>query len=196
MTWWQSVLIALIPAALTAFISWLISYQQIRNTKKELQLQYDSENKLYITKTRFDMEFSIYKELCEKVLEMVMDTSSLFPRGLYNEPLDEAERKKYREEKYKKAANSFNEANTTIRKYAAFIPEQHYENFCEIRKLCAMQLNWYPDFRLGGLDSDSRKELNDKQQACWKRTEEINEKLDSLIKALREYLERLDVKNN
>ena len=67
MEWWQSLLISLVPAIITGFVSWLVSHQQIKNTKREFSLRCDLENKQHITKTRFDMEFAIYKELSEKV---------------------------------------------------------------------------------------------------------------------------------
>ena len=36
-TWWQSLLIAIGPAIITAFISWFISHTQINNAKKEFE---------------------------------------------------------------------------------------------------------------------------------------------------------------
>ena len=105
MEWWQSLLIALIPALIAGFVSWLISYQQIKNAKKEFVLRCDLENKKYITKARFDMEFSIYKELSEKILEMVGCVSELFPCGFYQESLEKEKRLKSREEKYNKACS-------------------------------------------------------------------------------------------
>lgn len=67
-TWWQSLLIAIGPAIITAFISWFISHTQINNAKKELKEKYENEKKLYIRKTQFDNEFNIYKELSEKTV--------------------------------------------------------------------------------------------------------------------------------
>ena len=196
MEWWQSLLISLIPAVIAGFVSWLVSHQQMKNTKKEFVLRCDLENKQYITKARFDMEFSIYKELSEKVLEMVRYTSDLFPQGLYQEPQEKEERLNYRKNKYESARISYNEANTSIRKYAVFIPEEFYKKFCSIRELCYMQLNWYPDFQLGTLDSGVANELKEERSACWRRTKEISEALNLLVVDLRAYLEKLDVKAN
>ena len=59
-----------------------------------------------------------------------------------------------------------------------------------------MQLNWYPDLKLEKHDSDVVKEWKDEQCACYRRTREISEAMDFLIADLREYLEKLDVKDN
>ena len=196
MDWWQSLLISLIPAVIAGFVSWLVSHQQMKNKEKEFGLRCDLENKQYITKARFDMEFSIYKELSEKILEMIECVSELFPDGLYEELLEKEKRLQSRKEKYNKACMAYNGANTAIRKYAVFIPEAIYKKFCDVKKLCHMQLNWYPDLRLEKHDSDVVKEWKDEQRACCRRTREISEALNSLVVDLRAYLEKLDVKGN
>ena len=63
MTWWQSLLIALIPAIITATISWLICNKQIQNARKEQSEKYAMEKRNHVSKIRFEKEFSIYQEL-------------------------------------------------------------------------------------------------------------------------------------
>ena len=46
-TWWQSLLISMAPAAIAAFAAWYVAYCQIRNTKRELQVKYENENRLH-----------------------------------------------------------------------------------------------------------------------------------------------------
>ena len=196
MEWWQYLLISLIPAIITGFVSWLISHIQIKSAKKEFILRSNLENKQYITNARFDMEFAIYKELSEKILEMVRYVCELFPYGLYREPSDREERLQLRKKNYELACNAYNEANTSIRKYAVFIPEKFYKKFCDIRQLCYMQLNWYPDLQLHSLNTGAENEMNDERNACWRRTKEINDSLDVLIGDLRAYLEKLNIKDN
>lgn len=180
MNWWQSLLIALVPAIITAFISWLISHTQIKNAKKELKEKYENENKLYVSKTRFAMEFDIYKELSEKFVTLVMHVLNLFPLGdkivqLYENYLDVA--RVY-----------LNDASSAINKYAIFIPKNWYDRFTGIINLCRAQIDGYNDFYFGTKIRD-----NQFREDCCKRTEDIKDAFDNLVEELREHINSLGV---
>ncbi len=187
MTWWQSLLIAIIPAIITAFISWIISYTQINNTKKELKEKYENESKLYIRKTQFDNEFKIYKELSEKTVTMVSDiVSNIFPSGLVFEHKDLNARKQYQVKMYNMCETSFTEAHKAINKYACFIPKNWYERFIAIKQLCALQLKSFFAYEINcplnsGYDT----------QECYQRTSKIEEEILKLIDDLRTYINDL-----
>ena len=188
--WWQSLLIALVPAIITAFISWLISYTQIKSTKKELKEKYENEKKLYINKARFDTEFSIYKELSEKVVTMVMDVMELFPIKLVSNY--ERTNKEYQIKIYNKSAQSCTEAITSINKYACFIPKIWYEKFVNLRRKCSQQLSSFYFYRL------QTAEDNQATAECYKYTKEISQDIDALIDELRIYINSIaeEVKYN
>ena len=107
MNWWQSLLIATIPAILTGIVSFLVANQQVKVAKKELEEKYIKENELYVSKTRFDKEFSIYQELLEKFVSMVIDCGNLFPVGLVRIPTNENELLKFNRAIYEKIEKSY-----------------------------------------------------------------------------------------
>lgn len=186
-TWWQSLLIAIGPAIITAFISWFISHTQINNAKKELKEKYENEKKLYIRKTQFDNEFNIYKELSEKTVTMVSDiVSNIYPSGLVFEHKDLNARKQYQIKIYNMCEISFTEAHKAINKYACFIPKSWYERFIAIKQLCALQLKSFFAYEINcpintGYDT----------QECYKRTTKIEEEVVKLIDDLREHINNL-----
>lgn len=153
------------------------------------------EKKMYISKTRFDTEFKIYRELTETVLAMVEATYWLFPGGLdTSPPQNEEERKKFYIDRYKNANQAINTAQKAIQANAAFISDVFYNKFNEIKKLCIIQYNMYNWCGALGLKTDEFcKAKSDEETACWRRTKEIKEKQDELIVDLREYLNKLDV---
>ena len=185
MTWWQSLLIAIVPAGLTAFISWLISNKQIKNAKKELKEKYENETRLHISQLRFDTEFSIYKELSEKFVTMVFDVMSLFPEGIYFEPPDDQSRQEYRLQLYKKSESSYNEANLAVNKYACFIAKTIFDEFVAIKQKCVIQLNWFFQYQV-------RKDSDGKITECFMRTSEIRQDFDKLMKKLRQHIASLN----
>lgn len=197
MEWWQSLLLAIIPAVIAAIIaavtSIIVSNKQISQAKNEINLKYKSENKLYISKTRYDLEISIYRELSDKFLEMIYKVAILFPRGIYQEDANIEEEMKNRKTNYSNAVRAFMDADRSLRKHAPFIPEMFYEEFDKILKLCQLQISWYPDFRLQKYNYEIIKELIKDERDCWKRTETIMTESNNLTKKLREYLKSLEV---
>ncbi len=183
-TWWQSLLISMAPAAIAAFAAWYVAYCQIRNTKKELQVKYENENRLHISKMRFDTEFSIYKELCEKFVTMVFDVMNLFPDGIYFEPPDEQSKQEYHLQLYKKCESIFNEANLAVNKYACFIAKTIFDEFVAIKQKCVIQINWFFQYQV-------RHSSDDKVTECFLRTSEIRQDFDTMIEKLRQHISSL-----
>ena len=195
-TWWQSLLISIAPAVITGFLSWLLakgnSKKELAKLKEEIKTKSINEQKTYISRIKFDKEFAIYQDLSEKFITMVMDVGNLFPEGLYYEPLDEKQKIEYRKEIYNMAEKSFQEANRTINKYAIFMPEEWYDKFIEIKKLCFLQIRYFAEYRFIHVSEV----ISEPITKCFSRTSEITDKVSKLIKELRKYLEELDVKEN
>lgn len=164
---------------------------------KELELLKAKNEKMnYITKTQFDTEFKMYQELSEACFLMFLDNSLLFPRGIDYLPREEEERKKVFEERYKAARDSLILYQNMLYKYAPFISVRLYKFFEQLRELAHRQVQWYPDFVLGRLESDVIKELKDEKIACRERTKEIEDLHKKLIEELREYLQSLKVQED
>ena len=183
-TWWQSLLISLAPAAIAAFAAWYVAYCQIRNAKKELQAKYENENRLHIYKLRFDTEFSIYKELCEKFVTMVSDVLNLFPQGIYYEPPDEKSRSEYYLALYERCKSSIQLSNLAINKYACFISKNIYNEFIDLQRQWVLQTNLFFSYRI-------LKHTDNKITECFLRTKEIGDKVDVLMDILRAHISDL-----
>lgn len=194
MNWWQSLLIALVPAVITAGITLAISLLQNNKTKLELLKKYQLEQSYHISQTRFDMEFAIYKEISEKIVSLAIFIQNLFPQGIYQEPIDETAKHSYYEELHRKTCDYLDEANLTINKYAIFINEEWYNRFLEIKALCVTQAKLFNFLRVNKSSLTPCKEADDALRGCFARTKEISDKFDGLIKDLRKYIQNMDIK--
>ena len=149
--------------------------------------------KEYVSKTRFDAEFGIYRELSATFCTMVKDISVLIPVGFSWQPAgDEEAQKKYEDECYKTANNSTVKAQDSLYASAAFIPEDFFKGYEELLSLCKQQLNTFA-FRYNVLFLGPEKEKRSLSQEDYKRTAEINEKWMKHNSVIREYLATLDV---
>ena len=160
---------------------------------KELE-QYKSrlDNKIYISRTKFDTEFIIYRELSKAFFEMVKDIGRLIPSGYTTYPADKDARKKYEEDQYSKALKTTVIAQDSLHSNAPFIPENLFIKYNEIVKLCQMQLSMF-DRRWNVLYFASQEEKETFSPEDYKRTDSINEKFKDLNTHIREYLLKLDV---
>lgn len=187
MNWWQSLLIAIIPALITAGISMLVSLKQLKRAREEIEEKYRAENKLYVDKAAFDNEYSIFRELCEKTFTMVSDTiSNLFPSTLVFKSNVPAREREFNIDTYKMCQGSFNEAHKAISKYACFISKKWYNQFVEIKTQCAIQLRCFYYCKLV-CPSDDGLDLSE----CYKRTTVIESKAEKLMDELRQYISSL-----
>lgn len=161
--------------------------------QKELE-KYKSEIKKreYVSKTRFDAEFRIYRELSHAFFEMVKDISIMIPPGVSYSPADVEDRKKYEDECYSDARNSVVKAQDVLYSNAPFIPKEFFIGFEQIMKLCKQQLDAFAkryNVSYSGLPEEKRV-LDDKDYG---RTGMINDMWMKHIDSIREYLSTLDV---
>ena len=147
------------------------------------------ENKIYISKTKFDTEFQLYRQLSKSFTDMVKQTEQLFP-SFTKDARDDYE--KYKSQ-HDKAVDSIIVAQDELYASAAFISADLYDSFFEIETLCKQQLSDFQDFRLRPDAEEFRKDCGDAFNETYKRTREINEKFNKLLEILREYISRLDV---
>lgn len=149
------------------------------------------DKKLYVSKTRFDAEFSIYRELSKSFFEMVKDCSFVFHRMSMG-PVGEEERKEYDKNYYKAFVKSTTIAEGVLYQNAPFISEELYKEFELILCLCNQQIlncgarlqdnyNPPPEDRVRFDNSD------------YDRTEDIISKQEALSRKNRTYLSKLDV---
>lgn len=187
-------------AAVALFIFHFMAERLAERLKGKYQLELDKkiegykanlDNKKYVTKTKFDTEFDLYRRLSKAYFEMIKCISVMIPQGYTMIPADEETRKKVDEEHYDAARKAVVVAQDELNGNAAFIPESFYNRYEEIRKLCVMQLDEFEErWNVGTLMPQREKKIS---KEAYKRTGEINEKFRELNGELRKYLDELDV---
>lgn len=162
---------------------------------KELEFYKSNlDNKIYISKTKFDTEFGIYKELSKAFFEMVRDISIMIPSGYTTYPADKQAKKEYEDKMYKNALSSTIVSQDCLNGNAPFIATSLFDEYSEILKLCRQQINVFERrWNVGIIASQEEKETFSMDD--YKRTEEINEKFRELNEHIRKYLSKLDVLN-
>jgi len=149
-------------------------------------------NKIYISKTKFDAEFSIYQSLSKAFSECVKTINILIPSGLVSVPADAEAREKLDNKHYDEARNACVLAQDELSKSIPFIPKEFCDGYKELLKLCSLQLYDFEQ-RWNVSYPGTKEEKSALGHDSYKRTEEINTKYDELNETIREYLKRLDV---
>ena len=155
------------------------------------------ERKNYVSKVRFDAEFTMYQELIEKFMKMVDATLDCYPAAFVyvsaNYKPTEDEKLEKNKEKLKIACKKHDVAYGIMLRSAAFISQEMYEKFEALRKLCLYHNRAFMDYYCL-IDSQTMREGNPEDFKTFMKTpDEIRQKRDILLAHLREYLSNLDV---
>lgn len=165
---------------------------ELETTKKLEEYKSKLENKNYISKTRFDTEFSIYRTLSVAFFDMVKNISVMIPDGYTQVPADPKVKKKYDKKVYNLALTAVVKAQDTLNGNAPFISEDMYNEYSAILKLCNLQLEVFSNrWNVLYLASQEEKEKLDLED--YKRTGTINESMKELNNKVRKYISTLDV---
>lgn len=167
--------------------------------KYEIKLQKDLEEyksnlskKEYVSKTKFDTEFSLYRELSSAFADMVKAISILVPSGYVRVPADLEARRSLEARHFDAAVPAVEKAQDTLNANIPFIPETIYSGYYEILKLAYLQLGEYED-RFVVTDFRHKKEKETFSQEAYARTREMADKWRTLNSTIREYISTLDV---
>ena len=150
------------------------------------------ESKIYISKTKFDTEFSIYRELSKAFFDVVKDITTMIPDGFATYPADKEQRKEYEHNLYFKAQESALLAQDTLNANAPFIPEDFFKRYNEILGLCKHQIIVFQK-RWNVLYFASQDEKEAFSMEDYKCSESIREQFEKLNSTIREYISKLDV---
>lgn len=156
--------------------------------------KYKSElsKKEYVSKTKFDAEFTLYRELSKVFFDAIKAVSIMIPYGMTKVSADEEKRKEEEEYSYQEALKAVVLAQDTLRSNIPFISKEIYELYADILSDCNTQLDafserWNKSF-LGHKFGESTLTHED-----YKRTKTITEKFNALNEKVREYISKLDV---
>lgn len=202
---WKIVLCAVasaggIGAIIVMAIKWSANIIANRLSQKyEIKLQKELEryksgldNKIYISKTKFETEFALYRNLSKSFFEMVKNITIMIPIGIVHYPADKEERKNYENKLYDAALHSTVEAQGILNSNIPFIPDDLYADFDELLGLCKVQINAF-ELRWNVFYLDSQPEYESFSSDDYRRSYEIKDKFAALNTKLREYLSKLDV---
>lgn len=179
------------------FASNIIAERLSQNYELKLQKELEAfkstlTKKEYVSKARFDAEFSIYRELSRAFFNMARDINSLVPAGYSERPADEDAYKKYQEKCWRASSQSLQTAQETLVQNAPFISEELYNDFLELVALSRLQISAYTK-RFNVLYLAPREEKENYTAEDYERAREISQKFDALNKKIRNYLASLDV---
>ena len=158
--------------------------------EKSKRVEAEISKKNYISRTRFDTEFSIYRDLTSAFWQMVLDINSMIPFGYHKTTNDEKLRLKLDKEHYEKARESVFEAQNALHSNSAFIPKDFCSAYEELLELARWQLDAYEQrFLIDNHAEDKNCFSSDDN----KRTGELLKKWDAHTDNIRLYLSNLDV---
>lgn len=184
-----AIVVGVIKFSSTAIAESLSKKYELKLNKELERYKAGVNNKIYISKTKFDTEFQLYRQLSKSFTDMVKQTEQLFPLFTKDTQNDY---EKYKSQ-HDKTLDAIIVAQDELYESAAFISADLYNSFFEIETLCKRQLSDFQDFRLRPDAEEFRKECNDVFRETYQRTREIDEKFNKLLEILREYISRLDV---
>jgi hypothetical protein len=202
---WKIVVTAIISLGGVGTILWgLIKFSADKiaerlSAKYELQMNKELEafknqldKKNYISKTRFDAEFAIYRELSKTFFDAAKAINTMIPQGFAYVSADKEERRKHENESYRVANNAIVLAQDALHQNAPFIPDKLYKEFDEILPLCRLQITEFGKrYSMSWGGTQEEKECLNLE--AYKRTGEIFDKLKQLNDDMRNYLSTLDV---
>lgn len=158
--------------------------QELEKYKSELS------KKEYVSKTRFDVEFEIYRELSRAFFDLVKNINGLISPGLHYKPAQKEDEEKLTNKVLQKSAEASIQAQDALNKNAPFIPAAFYDAFYNILRLCFTQIDVIRE-KNNVLNFDPQKGVP--QMEDYRRTDEINKKLKETNQQIREYLASLEV---
>ena len=146
--------------------------------------------KEYVSKTRFDAEFQIYRDLSIAFFDLVKVVNALIPYGLTTKPADEELQEQQQDKQLREAVSLSIEAQDILNKNAPFIAEQFYYSYNEILKMCYLQIDVIQD-KYNVLNMCPDKGIPKYED--YSRTKEINERFRENNNNVRKYLALLEV---
>lgn len=169
--------------------------QELETFKGELEKQKESfrvkaDKTRYVSKVRFDTEFSLCRELMAAAHTMVNDTYFVYPtRTLALESMQGN-----KEDKWGTATTSANHFLLLLRQNAPFISKEIYHAFLDLHDVCRANLDAYletPCLRHMSQEAPNHELLRETE--AYQRTREFEPRLNAIIEMLREHFAQMDV---
>lgn len=161
--------------------------------KKELE-KYKAEigKKQYVSKTRFDTEFELYRKLSEAFFDTVRKMKSILVIEEENENRPRI-LKEERKRAYFKFSNNGSTAMLILYQNMAFIPENFFERYSQIMEIVGEIHTEYLEFDKQKETELTEQDIKKFQTREYEAYELMDQKLKALNIELREYLKTLEI---
>lgn len=158
--------------------------KELENHKSNL------ENKVYLTKTTFDLQIKTFQDLQLSYWSVVEQSNALITPGLCTKLEDKTEQEKIDNETYRKLESNIQSAQAILFSSSGFIPEDFYNLYLEIQKMGVKQCHafskrWNKSY-FG--TEEQKKSFSDED---YKRSTEMSDKLNEINIRLRVYISNL-----
>ena len=151
------------------------------------------EKKNYISKARFDLEFSIYGEISEKLLIAAEACFWLFPAQIESIYEDKIQNEIYNK-RYQDAQTAIYELQRILGMKSPFISEDLYEIFFDYKKMLSNQKTAFEYFGPFGILKNSNDPVHNKEMTeAYSRSAQILEKHKEIVKKMRVYFNSLEI---
>lgn len=173
--------------------------QELETFKGEMEKQLESfrvkaDKTRYVSKVRFDTEFSLCRELMAAAHNMVSYTYHLYPKTK-KYSADPEKAKVYEDENWKNAGKYADEFMLLVQRNAPFISKDVYNAFMDLHSLCYENIETYAMKWDKGIigNWETSQEKREMEIQATNRTQDITKKLDDVIEMLREHFAQMDV---
>lgn len=183
------IIVTIVKFSSNSIADHLAKKYELKLSKEMERYKASIENKIYISKTKFDTEFAIYRSLSKVFTQMTKETLQLFPTFTKDARDDIVKYKK----QHDKVIDLIVAAQDELYASAPFITENIYNEFLDLEDLCKKQLTDFQDFRIRPDADEFRRDCNKDFRNAYKRTQEIDKKFNYLLSNIRKYITSIDV---
>jgi hypothetical protein len=144
------------------------------------------EKKNHISKTRFDAEFEIYRKLSKAFYEMVCNVNGFAPCGFVYKLADKALQQENEQMAFSIFSQSLKTAQDALYENQPLVPVIFFDSYKEILLLGRQQATAYE------AQFDVLNPCSKETPEVYKRTQEMQDKYETLSGSIREYLFSLE----
>lgn len=181
---------AIIISVLDAIWLFVQKRKQHEYDKQLEKYKHIAEKKNYVSKVRFDAEFSIYRELSQAFSEAIEGVHGIIPDGAAYYPNDDKERTEYEKQLFINFIKASYSAQKSLSANAPFISKEIYDKFNEIMDLIRTQSEVYNEAHFNTTLSNAEGEITEEDT---NRTTQIDRLFDNLMNEIRDYLSKLEI---
>lgn len=187
-----AIIIATTKFLINRIVSQLENRYQLKIDKELEQYKANLEQRTYVTKTQFDIELGVYRELSKGIFEFIVVLNTTVNEKDYPKREDTCSAKKIEAEldTYNKMAKRAAHIQELLYENVAFMPKHLFDEYYTLIELASEQF-WiynsrFHEYVAGKIEQGERVTEADKNNF-----EVIKQKFDAINENLRDYLQKL-----